>query len=223
MPESIPVPTPPPVFASQPGAAGGWVVRPDILNPIDFSGLFGNTNPVELELGAGDGSFIVRHAAEHPECNFLAIERLLGRLRKIDRKARMQGLTNLRGMRIEAGYLLERMLAPGSLSAIHVYFPDPWPKRRHWKHRLIQNAFAPFAHEALAIGGTVYLRTDHTGYFDQMLAVFATASGFEPISAPATLLANQTDFEREFNAQGIPTQVATYRKTSASGPCIPAH
>lgn len=220
MPESIPVFTPPPSSASQPRAAD-WIVRPDILNPIPFEALFGNRNPVELELGAGDGSFIVRHAAEHPACNFLAIERLLGRLRKIDRKTRFQGLTNLRGMRIEAGYLLERMIAPGSLAAIHVYFPDPWPKRRHWKHRLIQPAFAQFAHAALAVGGIVYLRTDHIGYFEQMLEVFAQASGFEPVSAPVALLANQTDFEREFNTQGIPTQVATYRRSSAPGSCIP--
>ena len=220
MPESIPVFTPPPSSASQPRGAG-WIIRPDILNAIPFEALFGNRNPVELELGAGDGSFIVRHASEHPACNFLAIERLLGRLRKIDRKARTQGLTNLRGMRIEAGYLLERMITPGSLSAIHVYFPDPWPKRRHWKHRLIQPAFATFAHAALADGGIVYLRTDHTAYFEQMLEVFTQASGFEPVSAPAALLANQTDFEREFNTQGIPTQVATYRKSSAPGSCIP--
>ncbi len=184
--------------------------------------MFGNANPVELELGAGDGSFIARHAAEHPERNFLAIERLLGRLRKIDRKACAQGITNLRGMRIEAGYLMERMLAPGSLSAIHVYFPDPWPKRRHWKHRLIQPAFAAHARAALADGGVMYLRTDHSGYFEQMLDVFTKAPGFEPVAAPPALLANQTDFEREFNARGIPTLVATYRKTPATGPCATA-
>ena len=74
------LPTPSPSSASQTGAAG-WIVRPDILNPIPFEALFGNANRVELELGAGDGSFIVRHAAEHPECNFLAIER---RARAID-------------------------------------------------------------------------------------------------------------------------------------------
>ena len=218
----------PPVFparstaSSGAGGASTWIVRPEILKPVDPVTLFGNANPVELELGAGDGSFIARHAAGHPQRNFLAIERLLGRLRKIDRKARAQGITNLRGMRIEAGYLMERMLAPGSLAAIHVYFPDPWPKRRHWKHRLIQSGFAAHARAALADGGVVYLRTDHPGYFEQMLEVFAGAAGFEPVSAPPALLAIQTDFERDFNAQGIPTRVASYRKTPPPGPCAAA-
>jgi len=92
------------------------LIRPDILCRLDFPALFGNGAPVELELGAGDGSFLLQHAAIHPGVNFLGVERLFGRLRKIDRKGRRLGLSNLRGLRLEATYLMDWMIPPGSLS-----------------------------------------------------------------------------------------------------------
>jgi tRNA (guanine-N7-)-methyltransferase len=196
------------------------VVRPDILNRLQFAALFGNPNPVELELGAGDGSFIVRYAQANPDRNFLAVERLLGRLRKIERKAGSARLLNLRGTRIEASYLVEWMIPPSSLAALHIYFPDPWPKRRHWKHRLIQPSFMPVVHRALAPGGILHLRTDHTEYFEQMQRVLASASGFETFAPPPDLLAIETDFEREFHARGIPTQSASYIKRVAPDACV---
>ena len=200
--------------------------RPDILKRLDYRAIFGNGLPVELELGAGDGSFLVRYAAETPDRNFLGIERLLGRLRKIDRKVRTAGIHNVRGIRLEAGYLLEWMIPPASLAAIHVYFPDPWPKRRHWRHRLVNEAFSRLAGSALIPGGSVFLRTDHSGYFEQMQRVFAAAAGFESCTTPDGLLAVKTDFESAFNAQGIPTRVLTYRKTSdaaaSPGACVSA-
>jgi tRNA (guanine-N7-)-methyltransferase len=92
------------------------LIRPDILRRFDFPSLFGNDRPVELELGSGDGSFLLQYAGRRPEVNFLAVERLLGRLRKIERKAPRLGLRNIRGLRLEATYLLEWMIPPGSLS-----------------------------------------------------------------------------------------------------------
>ena len=82
-----------------------------------------------MELGCGDASFLVDYARRHPERNFIGVERLLGRLRKLDRKGRRAGLTNLRGVRIESSYFLEYLLPPHSVSALHVYFPDPWPNQ----------------------------------------------------------------------------------------------
>jgi tRNA (guanine-N7-)-methyltransferase len=191
---------------------GALLVRPDIMQRLDFTAMFGDANPVEVELGAGDGSFIARYAASNPGRNFLGIERLLGRLRKIDRKGRRGGLTNLRGMRIEAAYLLEWMVPPNSVAAIHIYFPDPWPKRRHWKHRLINERFTSLVHRALAPDGTVFLRTDEATYFAQMERVFDADKGFARISEPPELLAVATDFEREFNARGIATNHVAYRR-----------
>ncbi len=205
---------PPPVPVPAPGPAPGpsLIVRPDILRRFDFAALFGRPAPVELELGAGDGSFLLGSAAAHPESDFLGIERLLGRLRKIDRKARQSGLTNLRALRLEANYVLRWMIPAASIHALHVYFPDPWPKRRHWKRRLINTGFTTLAATVLAPGGTVFVRTDDPGYFAQMTEVFDAHPGFARSVEPDALLARKTDFEAEFNSRGIPTCHAAWRR-----------
>ncbi len=184
----------------------------DIMLRLDFAAVYGQSNPTELELGAGDGSFLIRYAALRPAVNFLGVERLLGRLRKIDRKARRGGLTNVRVLRLEASYVLRFMIPAGSLAAIHVYFPDPWPKRRHWRRRLVNADFTLHAKHALAVGGKVFLRTDDLGYFTQMTDVFGANPDFAPDEEPADLLAVKTDFEQAFNAKGIPTNHAAYRR-----------
>ena len=168
---------------------------------------------MELELGCGDGSFTLEYALAHPDRNIVALERLLGRISKLDRKAHRAGLKNLRLLRAEAAYVLEYLLPSGFLDAIHVYFPDPWPKKRHHKNRLISDKFPPLAEHLLRESGIVYLRTDNTEYFEQMLEVFNTAEGYETAETPESIKLVVTDFEREFNAQGIPTCYAAFRKT----------
>jgi hypothetical protein len=150
-------------------ARDALLVRPDIMQRLDFVALFGNAQPVELELGSGDGSFLAQYASRWPDRNFLGVERLLGRLRKLDRKGRRAGLVNLRGLQLEAAYVLEWMVPAASLSALHVYF-------------------------------------------DQMNEVFHAQTGFAPATEPAELLALKTDFELDFNARGIPTHHAAFRR-----------
>ncbi len=206
------VPAIPPIPAPFPPSL---VARPDILQRIDFTALFENTRPVELELGAGDGSFLLRHAAAHPLVNFIGVERLLGRLRKIDRKARRHGLANVRAIRLEASYILEWMVPRASLHAIHVYFPDPWPKRRHWKRRLVNPRFTYLAALALAPGGRLYVRTDDPAYFQQMSEAGNAQTAFSPVTEPPELLAVTTDFEADFNRVGIPTLHAAWERNLA--------
>src|SRR5437763_11554583 len=114
---------------------------PSILERLDLSKLFALTQPLEVELGSGDGSFLVDLAKSRRDHNFIGIERLLGRIRKMERKARRAQLTNLRGVRIESSYFLEYLLPPHSVETLHIYFPDPWPKRKHRRHRLINDRF----------------------------------------------------------------------------------
>lgn len=185
-----------------------------ILERIEPAKLFLAANPLEVELGSGDGSFLLEYARRHPERNFIGVERLLGRVKKIDRKGRRLGLVNLRGVRIEAGYFLEFLLPQGCASAIHVYFPDPWPKRKHRKHRLVNERFTKMAARALLPGGVIYLRTDHGEYFEQMLAVFAMDKNFRAVETPAELSEVITDFEKDFNAAGIPTNRAAYQRVA---------
>lgn len=172
--------------------------------------LFDAPQPLEIELGAGDGSFLVAWAAQHPGRNFLAVERLLGRLRKIDRKVRREGLLHVRLLRIEAGYFLEYMIPPQSVRAIHIYFPDPWPKRKHWRNRLINDAFTEVVARALIPGGVIYLRTDDPPYFAQMKQVFDRNAKFEAVTTPPELKIVLTDFERGFHARGVSTLHAAY-------------
>jgi tRNA (guanine-N7-)-methyltransferase len=203
-------------------SAGGMppaslIYRPEsITDRADIGRLFSRGQPLEVELGSGDGSFIVQWAKLNPDRNFLAVERLLGRLRKIDRKGQRNGLTNLRLLRMEAWYVLEYLLPPASVSAVHIYFPDPWPKRKHRKNRLINEAFAETAARALASEGVVYLRTDDADYFQQMTQVFNGSDKFKAVETPKELCEIVTDFEREFHKRGVPTLRGAYQKKNHS-------
>jgi tRNA (guanine-N7-)-methyltransferase len=179
---------------------------------LDVAALFPRAQPLELELGCGDASFLVEYARRHPERNFLGVERLLGRIQKLHRKGSRFGLANLRGLRIESAYCLEYLLPPDSIVALHIYFPDPWPKLKHRRHRLIQPGFPRLVWRALQAGGVVYLRTDDEDYFGQMNTVFGDDSRFHAVTTPAELASVTTDFERDFNAQGIATRRAAYAR-----------
>jgi tRNA (guanine-N7-)-methyltransferase len=181
-----------------------------IVEPLALGALFPKPQPLEVELGCGDASFLVELARRSPERNFIGVERLLGRITKLDRKGRRAGLKNIRGVRIESAYFLQYLLPRHSASAIHIYFPDPWPKTRHQKNRLINERFPALARSALSPGGKVFLRTDDASYFSQMTEVFDAATGFKKIETPAELGELLTDFERYFHARGINTRHAAY-------------
>jgi tRNA (guanine-N7-)-methyltransferase len=192
-------------------------VAPSLLHPLasiverlDLARLFPSCQPLEVELGSGDGSFLAQYAVQHPERNFIGIERLLGRLRKLERKGRRLNLTNLRLMRVEAAYFLEWLLPPQSIQALHIYFPDPWPKRKHLRHRLINEHFPKLASHALRAGGSVYLRTDNADYFSRMRKAFAASPFFAEVPTPEALAAVLTDFERGFLRRGVPTLRAAF-------------
>jgi tRNA (guanine-N7-)-methyltransferase len=183
-----------------------------IIERLEPGRIFADAQLLEVELGSGDGSFLVNYARLHPGRNFLGVERLLGRLRKLDRKALRAGLTNLRGLRVESAYFLEYLLPRESVMALHVYFPDPWPKRKHRKNRLVNARFTEIARQVLAPGGVIYLRTDDEDYFTQMVKEFAANPAFQLVETPGELSAVVTDFERNFLARGVPTLRAAYVK-----------
>jgi tRNA (guanine-N7-)-methyltransferase len=183
-----------------------------IIERLGLAQIFPKPQPLEVELGCGDASFLVEYARRNPGKNFIGVERLLGRIQKLDRKGRRAGLVNLRGVRIESSYFLKYLLPPHAASALHIYFPDPWPKKKHHRHRLINEDFPALARAALAPGGAVFLRTDDADYFAQMTGVFGASGKFQKIETPDALAEVPTDFEREFNARGIPTLRAAYRR-----------
>ncbi len=182
-----------------------------LLEPLDLDRLFANPGPLQVELGCGDASFLLEYARRNPGINFLGVERLMGRLQKLDRKGRRLELVNLRGLRIESAYFLQYLLPVHRVSAIHIYFPDPWPKKKHRRHRLIQDGFPALIRRVLVPGGFVYLRTDDLDYFNQMRAVFGGFEGCQEMETPPGLMEVTTDFERAFNARGVPTLRTAYQ------------
>jgi tRNA (guanine-N7-)-methyltransferase len=131
--------------------------------PVDVAGVFLRNAPLEVDVGCGEGAFTVAMAAKNPAHNFLGIERLLGRVRKVCRRAVRAGVGNVRLLRAENFYVVKLLLAPESVSVFHVMFPDPWPKRRHHRRRLINRDFLDAVRAALKPDGELRLTTDDRG------------------------------------------------------------
>jgi tRNA (guanine-N7-)-methyltransferase len=138
-------------------------------DPVDFAALFGNRNPVELEIGFGTGRFILDYAARHPDVNLVGIEITRKVAEHAANKLLKAGLENVRLAICDARLFLKAKTADRTVSKIHVYFPDPWVKKRHVKRRVINQDFLHSAFRVLAAGGRLYLFTDHRDYFDYFL------------------------------------------------------
>ncbi len=188
-----------------------------VTEPLRLENLFPaskDSQPAELEIGCGDGGFLLEWATRHPEKNFLGVERLLGRIRKLDKKGSRANLTNLRLLRFEARYLLQYLLPAAAFEAVHIYFPDPWPKDKHARHRLIDEKFPELVRRILAPNGSVHLRTDDPEYFVQMQESFAPAKDFSSTETPKELAVLTTEFERQWNEEGKPTLRVSYHSIS---------
>jgi tRNA (guanine-N7-)-methyltransferase len=143
--------------------------------PLDLVALFGRQAPVTLEIGFGNGENLVALAAAYPDQDFIGVEVHAPGVGHLLHKAAAAGLANLRVIQHDAVEVLRERIAPGSLAAILVLFPDPWPKKRHHKRRLVNGAFAELAASRLAPGGTLQLATDWVPYAEWMLEVLDAA------------------------------------------------
>ena len=181
-----------------------------ITKPLCLKDLFARAQPAELEIGCGDGGFLLAWATRHLDRNYLGVERLLGRIRKLSKRGQRAGLTNLRLLRIEARYVLQHLLPERSFEAMHIYFPDPWPKDKHARRRLINADFLPLARRILVPGGMIYLRTDDPDYFVQMEQTFLGAEDFTTEEMPAELAIFTTEFERQWLEAGKQIHRAAY-------------
>jgi tRNA (guanine-N7-)-methyltransferase len=154
---------------------------------LDFEQEFGRRAPAILEIGFGMGETSARIAQAHPENNYLGIEVHTPGVGSLLKRIDEDGLANLRLIQHDAVEVLEHMIEPAALAGAHIFFPDPWPKKRHHKRRLIQPGFASLLASRLAPGGYLHAATDWEEYAEQILAVFAaepglvnTAPGFAP-------------------------------------------
>jgi tRNA (guanine-N7-)-methyltransferase len=185
----------------------------DIFEPLSFATVFENERPVEVDLGSGSGRFLIGAARRYPERNFFGVERLLGRVRKTLRFASQFGLTNVRVLRLEIDHTLRYLLPPGSVCRLHLSFPDPWPKRRHHRRRLVDEAFLSASANALATGGELWIKTDHADYFECITKAAACQRNLF-VSVPWSEEYPRTDFEETYRSQNLPIYLLRLRKVN---------
>ncbi|MCH5149440.1 MAG: tRNA (guanosine(46)-N7)-methyltransferase TrmB [Spirochaetales bacterium] len=131
----------------------------------DWNNVFGNKNPLIVEIGCGNGHFLTQQALKNRSENFIGIDLKDYRIVKSRMKENLLQLTNIRWICGEAGASIERMFPDKSLKKIYMTFPDPWPKKRHWKHRLFQADFIPLVARKLTDNGKFIFISDHEGYY----------------------------------------------------------
>jgi tRNA (guanine-N7-)-methyltransferase len=162
---------------------------PFSAGPIDPRSIFGRSAPLVVEIGSGMGETTLEVAQAQPQTDFIAVEVHGPGVGSLLKRIEAAKLTNLRVIRHDAVEVLERMIPDGSLAGIHLFFPDPWPKKRHHKRRLVQADFAALAARKLARGGYFHAATDWPDYAEQIERVLTAEPLLEPAasrSRPAT-------------------------------------
>ena len=153
--------------------------------PLDLTSLFGNGNPVYLEIGFGNGEALEELASRHPDRNYLGIEVHRPGVGHLLLEIEKRGLKNLRVCRNDAVEILEQGLAKGSLEGVYLLFPDPWPKKRHHKRRILTSGFVQLLARVIRPGGIFHAATDWEQYAGQMLEVLTAADAlFENRAGP---------------------------------------
>jgi tRNA (guanine-N7-)-methyltransferase len=155
-------------------------------------------------------------AAGFPHVNFLGIERMLRRVRKVDRKVQRLGLSNVRLLRIEAYYAVAFLMPPQAISAYYLFFPDPWPKRRHHGHRLFSPPFMDALARTIVPGGMLHIATDDASYFEQIDTWVNQDHRFSPSETFIPSSDERTDFERYFDDQRRICRVSVERRQEIS-------
>lgn len=189
----------------------------NLFERLSEEDLFGALDrPIEVDLGCGDGRFIHTMAEQYPQRDFLGVERLLGRVRKVCRRSERAGLTNVRALRMETTYAVEWLLPRKSAERVHLLFPDPWPKKKHHKRRLMaQPVFLKSVADLLKDGGEFLFKTDHEEYFEVAKEAAELCPHFEISDWPEqAFFYAETDFERQWKEVGRKIQGLRLLKVS---------
>jgi tRNA (guanine-N7-)-methyltransferase len=189
----------------------------DLAGPLDWKTFFGNENRVELDIGCGRGLFLVNASTSHPQTNYLGIELDYKEGRRGARRLWKRSQPNARVLGGDARVALSKHIPRESVAAVHVYFPDPWWKRKHKRRRLVTDEFVDLVATVLEPGGLLHAWTDVEDYFAVIRALFDHHSAFEILpppseQAPAHDLDYQTSFERRKRQLGATIYRGQWRK-----------
>jgi tRNA (guanine-N7-)-methyltransferase len=181
--------------------------------PLSSREVFGRAVPLEVELGAGKGRFLLEWAAAHPEIGIVGAERVRTYLQMAALRGVRKGLSNVRLVHTTAEDLLFRCLCEGSVAAFHVYFPDPWPKKRHHKRRFFRPSNVARLAEVLEPGGLLRVKTDHEGYASVIVQVVAGEPRLVPVPGDEAFEGiPATGFEIKYAREGRPVTRLAYRR-----------
>lgn len=195
-------------------AMPGELVPADYFRNLDFSTLSPTGKPLEVDLGCGDGGFLLKMAEHYPEREFLGVERLLGRVRKVGKKITRQGTVNARVLRLDSKYVVEWLLPEQSVSRLHLMCPDPWPKAKHHRRRLIQPTFLTAVCRVLKDGGEFLFMTDHEEYHEWALEMIGGTGKFVALPWKAdSFFHPRTDFQQQWEAEGKSMFRQRYRQS----------
>lgn len=196
---------------------------PSRSTAINWAALFGNTHPVEIEVGMGKGLFLLTSATGRPETNFFGIEIVRKYQLYATTRFALRKLSNVKTVCADARWVFRQFVPEGSVAAVHVYFPDPWWKARHKKRRVFSPGFAADAARILAVGGRLLIATDVEEYFGVMTRIVRAMAAFREVQAetsiaPVEEAGYQTNFERKARQKGTPVWRAEFERTS--GPVV---
>lgn len=190
------------------------LIPDDFFRELSMEEMFPHPDqPLEVDLGCGDGSFLLNMAQHFPERNFLGVERLAGRVGKVERRIRRLGLTNVRILRLESAYTVGWLLPTASVSRLHLLCPDPWPKKKHHRRRLvIDPEFQIGLKRVLVPTGEFLHKTDNAEYFEVATEAFDALPAFQRLDWPEdAFFYPLTDFETYWLSQGRSIQRARWR------------
>lgn len=187
----------------------------DPCRPLECPSIYDLSRPLEIEVGCGRGRFLTGRAAQNPDCEFIGVERMLERVHVFDGKTRRLGLTNAHVIRLEALYTFHYLLPEHHARTVYVFFPDPWPKKKHHSHRLFGPLFLNALWKRLEIGGKLEFATDHKAYFDEVCEGFAEDGRFAKVEAMPRPREVWTEFETMFREQGLPVYSAAWRSVES--------
>jgi len=191
-----------------------------VINPresgfihLGFGELFGNQNRVVVEIGSGKGRFLIASATEQPDVNFIGIEKSLHYHRVITSRVSKRGLRNVRLINHDAFLVLQKMFADKSVSEVHIYFPDPWPRRREQKRRIIRPEALTEMRRVLVDGGSGIYVTDHREYFEAAAPLIAQFFRSEA-RVPGPDDPPRTNYEAKYRAEGREIYEVRFWKTN---------